>query len=117
VPPEFFIDRSLGRHAVPEALRQAGVTVHTMADVYGERVGQGLDDEEWLEDAGQRGWAVLMKDAKIRYRQIELEALKSHRVRAFVLTNANLRAAEQAERIITHLDRIIALAEQRRHIR
>lgn len=55
VPPEFFIDRSLGRHAVPAALREAGVTVHTMADVYGERVGQGLDDEEWLRDAGRRG--------------------------------------------------------------
>jgi hypothetical protein len=65
VPPEFFIDRSLGRHTVPAALRQAGVTVHTMADVYGERVGQGLDDEEWVRDAGQRGWSVLMKDAKI----------------------------------------------------
>lgn len=36
VPPEFFIDRSLGRHAVPAALREAGVTVHTMADIYGE---------------------------------------------------------------------------------
>jgi hypothetical protein len=112
VPPEFFIDRSLGRHAVPAVLREAGVTVHTMADVYGERFGQGLDDEEWLRDAGQRGWAVLMKDAKIRYRPAELDALKTHRVRAFVVTNANLRAAEQAERIITHLDRILALAEQ-----
>jgi hypothetical protein len=68
VPPEFFIDRSLGRHAVPAALREAGLTVHTMADVYGERVGQRLDDEEWLRAAGQRGWAVLMTDAKIRYR-------------------------------------------------
>jgi hypothetical protein len=43
--PEFFIDRSLGRHIVPNALRNAGVTVHTMADVYGERIGQGLRDE------------------------------------------------------------------------
>ena len=41
-PPEFFIDRSLGRHVVPDALREAGVVVHAMADVYGERIGQGL---------------------------------------------------------------------------
>jgi hypothetical protein len=88
VPPEFFIDRSLGRHAVPAALRKAGVPVHTMADVYGERVGQGLEDEEWLENAGHHGWAVLMKDAKIRYPPTELDALKTHRVRAFVPANA-----------------------------
>ena len=56
-PPELFIDRSLGRHIVPDALRAAGATVHTMADVYGERFGQGLSDEEWLRDAGSvAGW-------------------------------------------------------------
>ncbi|MGH2842282.1 MAG: hypothetical protein ACRDKL_01665, partial [Solirubrobacteraceae bacterium] len=47
-PPEFFIDRSLGRHVVPDALRAAGAAVHVMADVYGERIGQGLADTEWL---------------------------------------------------------------------
>jgi len=50
-PSEFFIDRSLGRHVVPDALREAGAVVHVMADVYGERIGQGLADEEWLRDA------------------------------------------------------------------
>jgi PIN like domain len=52
--PEFFIDRSLGRHAVPNALRTAGVIVHTMAEVYGEQVGQGLADEDWLSEVGER---------------------------------------------------------------
>jgi hypothetical protein len=87
-PPEFFIDRSLGRHVVPEALRAAGAIVHTMADVYGERIGQGLADEEWLQDAGERDWIVMMKDARIRRRPTELEVLAAHRVRAFCLTNA-----------------------------
>lgn len=112
MPPEFFIDRSLGRHVVPAALRQAGVKVHTMAEVYGERVGQGLRDEEWLREAGQRGWAVLMKDAKIRYRPAERDALITHNVRAFCLANANLRAIEQAERLVANIARILVLAEQ-----
>jgi hypothetical protein len=43
--PEFFIDRSLGRRVVPNALRASGLIVHTMASVYGEQVGQGLRDE------------------------------------------------------------------------
>jgi hypothetical protein len=109
-PLEFFIDRSLGRHVVPDALRSAGATVHTMADIYGERIGQGLADEDWLRDAGTRGWVVLMKDARVRRRPAELEALMQHDVRAFCLTNANLRGAEQAERFVTNLARIYRIA-------
>jgi hypothetical protein len=66
--PEFFIDRSLGRVVVPAALRAAGLVVHTMADVYGERIGQGLKDDTWLRDVGKHGWVVLMKDDAIRRR-------------------------------------------------
>ncbi len=109
--PEFFVDRSLGRKVVPEALRAAGAIVHTMADVYGERVGQGLRDEEWLRDVGQRGWIVLMKDAKIRHRPTEFEALLANNVRAFCLTNANLRGVDQAQRLVANLTRITSTAK------
>lgn len=112
-PPEFFIDRSLGRHVVPDALRAAGAIVHVMADVYGERIGQGLADEEWLRDAGEREWVVLMKDAKIRYRPAELQVVIDHGLRAFCLTNANLRGVEMAERFVENLARIVRIAEQR----
>jgi PIN like domain len=83
-----------------------------MADVYGERIGQGLRDEEWLRDAGQRGWVVLMKDAKDRRRPAELEAVETYCVRAFCGTNANLRGVEQAERLVSNLPRIMAIAAQ-----
>lgn len=111
-PPEFFVDRSLGRHVVPQALRDTGAIVHAMADVYGERMGQGLADDEWLRDAGERDWVVLMKDAKIRYRPAELRVVLDHGVRAFCLTNANLRGAEMAERFVGNLSRISRIAEQ-----
>jgi hypothetical protein len=109
-PPEFFIDRSLGRHIVPGALRAAGVTVYTMADIYGERIGQGLADEEWLRDVGAQHWIVLMKDARIRRRPAELDVLAAHNVRAFCLTNANLRGDEQAQRLVTNLPRVLRIA-------
>lgn len=111
-PPEFFIDRSLGRHIVPAALREAGAIVHAMADVYDEKIGQGLADEQWLHDAGERGWVVLKKDAKIRYRPAELQMVNDHRLRAFCLTNANLRGSEMAERFVEHLSGITRIAEQ-----
>jgi PIN like domain len=112
-PPEFFVDRSLGRHIVPDALRAVGVVVHVMADVYGERIGQGLADAEWLGDAGAEGWVVLMKDDKIRYRPAELESLTTSGVRALCLTNANLRGAEMAQRFVDQLPKIMRIATER----
>lgn len=97
---------------MPDALRAAGAAVHVMADVYGERIGQGLADTEWLRDAGAHGWVVLMKDGKIRYRPAELEALTTSSVRAFCLTNANLRAAEMAQRFVDQLQKIRTIASE-----
>lgn len=54
-----------------------------------------------------------MKDAKIRYRPAELQALVDHGVRAFCLMNANLRGSEQAERIVANLPRILRAAAER----
>jgi hypothetical protein len=109
-PPELFLDRSLGRYTVANALREAGATVITMAEVYGERVGQGLPDTEWLRDAGARNWVVLLKDDKIRYRPAELDALMAARVRAFCLPNGNLKGAVMAERYVQWLPAILATA-------
>lgn len=51
-----------------------------------------------------------MKDARIRRRPAELEVLAAHGVRAFCLTNANLRGVEQAERLVANLGRIVRIA-------
>jgi hypothetical protein len=84
-----------------------------MADVYGERIGQGLKDTEWLQEAGGKGWVVLMKDDKIRYRPAELDALMAAGVRAFCLTNANLGGRAMAQRFVTQLPRINQIAVSR----
>ncbi len=83
-----------------------------MADVYGERVGQGLPDTSWLADAGRSGWVVLMKDDKIRFRPAELEALTLAGVRAFCLINANLRGQEMAKRLVEQLETINRIAAE-----
>jgi hypothetical protein len=110
--PEFFIDRSLGRKAVAEALQACGLVVHTMASVYGEQIGQGLMDETWLREVGQRGWVVLMKDDAIRRRPLERDALIAGGVRAFCLANAQLRGEEMARRFVGNRFRIIRQAQQ-----
>lgn len=100
--PEFFVDRSLGRKQVPALLRDAGWDLRTLAEVYGVPRDETVEDPGWLELAGERGWAVLMKDDKIRYRKAELGALIAGNVRAFCLTGGNLRADEMAARFLRH---------------
>ena len=111
-PVEFFIDRSLGRRHLAEALSGLGIVAHTMASVYGERVAQELEDERWLADAGEHNWVVLMKDDAIRRRPSERDALSEAKVRAFCLTNAQLRASEQSARFIGNIERILRQAEK-----
>ena len=104
---EFFVDRSLGRKHLPEALRAEGMTVHTMASVYGENRAQSLKDVDWLADAGKQGWVVLHKDSAIRRRPAELQALRNAKLRTFCLVNAQLKGHEQTARFIDNLEAII----------
>ena len=109
--PEFFVDRSLGKSIV-EALRDVGLNVHSMADVYGEKRAQRLADEVWLRDAGKNSWIVLTKDDAIRRRPAERDALIAAEVRAFCLTSAQLRGAEQIERFVNNRNRILRQARK-----
>jgi len=57
-----FLDRSLGRRQVAEALRNAGARI----EIHDDHFGPETTDEDWLREAGRRGWIVLTKDARIR---------------------------------------------------
>lgn len=52
---------------------------------------------DWLQEVGRRGWIVLTKDHRIRYRGPELAALQQAQVRAFVLTGGDLQGAEMGQ--------------------
>ena len=79
----YFVDRSLGRKKVPEALRRAGATV----EVHDDHFPQSTPDQIWLTEVGRRGWVVLTADKRIRYRTLERDALIAAGVQAFVLTS------------------------------
>lgn len=114
VRPVFFVDRSLGRLKVPAILRAAGVDLVTLAEHFGIPADEEVTDVEWLGVAGRRSWPVLMKDARIRYRESERRALVQHGVAAFCLTNGNLRAAEMAQEFLDAMGEIVdACAEAR----
>lgn len=106
--PELFVDRSLGRIQLPRFLRDAGLRLTTLAEHYGIPADEDVADTDWLELAGRNGWVVFHKDAQIRRRQAEREAVERFQVRCFCITRQDLNAAEMAGRYLTHLRSITA---------
>jgi hypothetical protein len=45
-------------------------------------------DEDWLQEVGDRGWNVIMRDKNIRKRKPEMDQLIRHGVKAFCLTTS-----------------------------
>lgn len=109
--PEFFVDRSLGKSIV-QGLRTTGLTVHSMADIYGEKRAQLLADEVWLRDVGRNDWIVLTKDDAIRRRPAERDALTEAAARVFCLTNRHLSGTEQTGRFVANRHRILRQARK-----
>ena len=106
--PDLFVDQSLGRIQVPALLRRAGLRLVTLAEHYGVPADQEVADRTWLEDAGKRGWVVLMKDEQVRRNPAERRAIERNAVRCFCLTRQDLTAVEMAERFLHNLDAITA---------
>jgi hypothetical protein len=105
-PPDvahvFFIDRSLGQKIIAENLRQGGVTV----EIHNHHFSQNALDEDWLSEVGERGWIVLTKDDRIRYRPAALEAYRRNKVRVFIFGSGEMKAQEMADAFIKALPRI-----------
>lgn len=86
----FFIDRSLGRKAVAEALRRIGEKV----EIHDDHLPQDAKDEDWLRYVGARNWVALTQDDRIRFHYHERLALLQANVRTFVLTAKSLRGEQ-----------------------
>ena len=110
--PDLFLDRSLGRIQVPRLLRDSGLRLVTLAEHYGIPSDEDVSDVDWLELAGTEGWAVLMKDARIRGRAVEREAVQAFGVRCFCIPRQDLTAAQMVERHLNHLDAIVAACQE-----
>lgn len=98
---------------MPDRLRQVHAVVHAHDDLFP----QDTDDEVWLREAARKGWIVLTKDDRIRYRPGEQRAIVEAGVACFCLNpTKGMTAHEWAEALVTALPRILEMAatEKRR---
>jgi hypothetical protein len=87
-PPDgtvFFIDRSLGVEPIRTELINCGLVV----EIHDDHFARDEEDRVWLKAVGERGWVVLTKDQRLRYRPLEISALRASNARVFVLTAGN----------------------------
>jgi hypothetical protein len=106
-PPEFFVDRSLGRHIVAGAIRALGYVVYSMADVYPDGEDQRVADAQWIAEADERGWVVLSKDERITRRPDEQAALAASQLRVFALGTQSMTGPEMAARYVANIHRMV----------
>jgi hypothetical protein len=94
-PPEpltVFLDESLDSDSIAQALAAAGAIVERLT----KHFPKGTDDAAWLSLAGSKGWVVLTRDKRIRYRRLERLALHASGVKAFVFTGGNVSLSDTA---------------------
>jgi len=107
-PPDgtvLFIDRSLGIEPIRTELINSGLTV----EIHDDHFARDEEDRVWLKVVGERGWVVLTKDQRLRYRPLEISALRASNARVFVLTAGNLRGSEIAAVFLAALPRMFRI--------
>jgi hypothetical protein len=105
----FFVDRSLGAHDVPEALRAAGARV----EIHDDHFAPDTPDISWLVEVGARGWVVLTKDSRIRRHPLELQALIGANVAAFMVTATDMTGADTGRLLVAAIPKLTSLARSR----
>ena len=104
--PTFFLDRSLGREIIANALREKNVHV----EVHDSHFPSNAKDEDWLLEIGNRGWIVLTKDRKFHNRVLEITAIARSNAKVFKLTAANLQGPEMASIFAKAINKIAHVA-------
>ncbi len=100
------MSRELGSDDVPNALRAVGARVETHEGNFAP----DAPDDQWIRAVGQRGWIVLSKDEKIRYRLPERRAIAQAAVRAFFLVPKGLTGPENGRILANAVRRMTRFA-------
>jgi hypothetical protein len=103
----YFTDRDLGLR-FPEILRDAGLAVERHCDHFRHDAA----DEEWLAEAGGRGWVALTHNSRIRYTPNEKEAVIRHGVQLLVIIGS-APYPDLARSFVATIGRIEAFLERR----
>jgi len=104
----FYLERSLGGRVILGELHKAGLRIEAHFNWFRA----DTPDEVWLAEAGRKNWKVLMRDQRIGTRRLQLDALLTAGVQAFVLISGNLKNTDNAAIITKALPKILSMLAQ-----
>jgi PIN like domain len=112
LPPDelvLFLDENLHNcRPILKALDEAKVPYQR----HGATFASGTPDEHWLPTVGRNGWLLITADQRIRYNQLERQAVMAHGVREFVFTSGNLSGTVMAGLLIKALPQMVKLCQR-----
>jgi len=92
----------LGNKKIAQALQASGATL----EVHSDHFNGDERDDVWPPEVGRRNWVLLTKDARIRYRTNERQALMNAGVRGCMLVSGNLSGDDMASTFVRALPAI-----------
>ncbi len=93
-----------------EALVQNGIH----HERHGMHFSPGTEDSVWLPFVGEKGWILLTKDKRIRFNDLEKQAVIANRVREFYFTSGNFNGQEMAALLVVALPEMFRLCRKHR---
>jgi predicted nuclease of predicted toxin-antitoxin system len=90
----------------PDIVANLQAACGLVVEIHDDHFARDEEDRVWLKAVGERGWVVLTKDQRLRYRPLEISALRASKARVFVLTAGNLRGVEIAAVFLAALPQI-----------
>ena len=103
---KFIIDENIPREFA-KGLKNFGEDVEHVLDHFS----QGAKDIEILEFVGKKGFFLVTKDTRIRYRKVEILALRKNNVGAFFLVGKTMRSWDIVKQLINSWESIKQIAE------
>ena len=87
---------------IADLLRSEGIKV----EVHDGLLPPDAPDEEWIALVGRKGWVAVTRDKNIRYRAVEINAIKKHAARVVVIRMKNATGPQMAELLVKERHRI-----------
>ncbi len=71
----------------------------------------GMEDTGWIPVVAERGWCLLTADARIRYNQLERQAVQDNGLRMFYFSNNNVAGSDMGKALSQALPKMRKLFE------
>lgn len=105
--PAVFLDATNATESLVASLTAKRIKSEKITDHFAANT----PDHVWLPFVGKKGWLILTKDSKFKYRPTERIAFINAHARAFVIVTANMSGEQIADMVAT------AIPEMKKFIR